>query len=38
MNSDEYYKKHPEDIYWKQFSQEEMIGNLRFTSKEYKFL
>ncbi len=37
MNSDEYYKKHPEDIYWKQFSQEEMIGDFRFTSEEYDF-
>lgn len=37
INSDEYYEKHPEDIRWKQFSQEEMIGDLRFTSKEYDF-
>ena len=37
VNSDEYYEKHPEEIHWKQFSQEEMIGDLRFTSEEYEF-
>lgn len=37
INSDEYYNKHPEEIRWKQFSHEEMIGNLRFTNKEYEF-